>query len=274
MQPAPFALSPPGRLPQTLRTIAAKPKLAAAGILILSTNMLQSAQAAGCACAAAAFLLLLSGLPARYLIKRLLAVNLFFAFLWILVPLSFAPQAGSDGNALWFSVSPEAVQLVLRITLKGNAMAAFLLALAGSSSMPANAHALQALHLPKKLVALLVITYTNISLIYEEYTRIFEAAKLRGFVPHTGLASYKLYAGLIGLLLIRAHQRSRRVADAMLLRSFCGRFPLIVPGAAAPAVYGTILFACSLGLVAALLSFDFFYARTFYEQYTAAVLLP
>ncbi|MDL2316602.1 energy-coupling factor transporter transmembrane protein EcfT [Desulfovibrio sp. OttesenSCG-928-A18] len=221
------ALALPARF--SLRHVRTDAKLVAALCFSLAASLLQSPAAAALSCVVALFLLLISGLPGTYIMKRLLPVNAFFLLLWLLLPLSFAPRQGTPAL---FSLGPFALyasglRLALLVTLKGNAIAAALLALCGSSSITENGHALLSLRVPHKLVALLLITQANLARMSREYKRLFSAARLRGFVPRTSLASYATYARLIGLLLIRAWQRSQRVERAMRLRGFAGRFPLI-----------------------------------------------
>jgi cobalt/nickel transport system permease protein len=47
--------------------------------------------------------------------------------------------------------------------------------------------------------------------------------KARGFQPTTNLHTYKTYAHLVGMLLVRSADRAERVRNAMLCRGFRGR---------------------------------------------------
>lgn len=214
-----------------LSFLPAEYKLAVALVFAIAVSVLQTSLAAGCACLLALCLLLLSGLNYRFIAKRLVLINFFFLFLWLLLPVSL--QAATTEEPL-FALGPfvflrSGIGLALLITLKGNAITGALLALSGSASLAENAHALKTLRVPEKLVALLLIACTNISLLIEEYQRVFQAALLRGFTPQTSIKAYKTYANLIANLLVRAWQRSQRIEQAMRLRSFCGKFPLITP---------------------------------------------
>ena len=48
--------------------------------------------------------------------------------------------------------------------------------------------------------------------------------KVRAFHPRTDLHTYRSYAYLVGMLLLRSYERSRRIYQAMLLRGFRGTF--------------------------------------------------
>ena len=50
------------------------------------------------------------------------------------------------------------------------------------------------------------------------------AARVRGFTPKTDLHTYKTYAYMLGMLLVRAMARADRVYQAMLCRGFKGKF--------------------------------------------------
>lgn len=213
----------------SLRAMAPQRKLVAALVYSLAVSLLLRPFPAGCACAFSLLLLLCSGLPLRTTARRLLAVNAFFPPLWLLLPLSFAPRSGEVAAYILGPMAfyPSGLELALLITLKGNAIAAALLALAGSSTVAENGKALALLGLPQKLVALLLITHNNLELMAREYKSLFQAARLRAFNPRSNAASYATYARLLGLLLTRSWHKARRVDEAMRLRGFAGRFPVL-----------------------------------------------
>lgn len=233
------------------RALAPDRKLLAALAFSIAVGVLTDFRPALAACGAAALLLLLSGLPVHFVTKRLLSINVFFALLWLMLPLSLVHRGGEVAlfEAGPLALYPSGFALALLITLKGNAIAGALLALAGTSTVTENGRGLKRLRVPEKLVALLLITHGNLALMADEYRRIFEAARLRGFIPRTGLASYATYARLLGLLLVRSWQHARRVERAMELRCFAGRFPIIPSRCTCPPEVQTRNRACSLVLL-------------------------
>ncbi len=221
------AVAAPPRL--SLLRLRPEKKLLAALIFSLGVSALSQPGPLLAACACAAVFAFFSSLPPSLLLKRLASVNGFFLLLWLLLPFSLTARGAEEAAFTLgpFLGYPSGLALALLITLKGNAIALALFSLAGSSSLTENGHALLALRVPEKLVALLLITHANLALMAREYQNLFAAAKLRGFKPRTTLASYATYAQLIGLLLIRSWQHAGRIEQAMRLRGFCGRFPLI-----------------------------------------------
>ena len=205
--------------PLRLGALSPARKLAAAAVFSLGVSLLTNPATALCACLLPAFLIAAGYLPVRTVLRRLLPVNAFFLFLWLFLPLEIA------SGSVHFTHSGLLHAAV--ITIKGNAIAATLLALAGTSSINASCRALLALHVPEKLVVLLLLTYGHLSFMADEAARLFSAAKLRGFRPANSLSSYKTFGYLIAMLLLRSWQRSQRVASAMRLRGFSGRFPLL-----------------------------------------------
>ena len=213
----------------SLRAMRPDRKLLGAFIFSVAASLLGHPLPALAACVFAACLVFCSGIPLETLGRRLLSINAFFLLLWLLLPVSVMQRAGEAPvfSAGPLALYPSGIALALLITLKGNAIAAALLALAGSSTVAENGHALSALRVPEKLVALLLITHSNLALMAGEYHRLFQAARLRGFTPRTSLAAYRTYARLVALLLVRSWQHSQRVDKAMRLRGFSGRFPII-----------------------------------------------
>ena len=211
-------------------------KLPAALLFAALISSLHTLAAGFCACLFALALALAGGLPAADIGRKLAPVNLFFLFLWLFLPLSL-DAAASDAL---FRIGPllargAGLRLALLITLKGNAIALAVMSLAGSSSLNACGSALIRLHVPVKLVTLMLLTHGNIHLMRRQAGRLYRAAKLRGFAPATSLWSYRVAAYLAAMLLLRSWERAERTALAMRLRGFAGSFPLLDVAAPSPA---------------------------------------
>ena len=156
------------------------------------------------------------------ILKRLLIVNGFIFFLWVVLPLTF------PGDPL-FSLGPmdytlSGVILSARITVKSNAILLFLIAMTGTSYLSTLGYALSRLKVPDKIIYLFLITYRYIFVIEQEYRRLIRAARIRCFEPKTNLHTYKTYAYLIAMLFVRASFRAERVYQAMICRGFAGKF--------------------------------------------------
>ena len=158
--------------------------------------------------------------PAR-LLKRLLLVNLFVAFLWLFLPWTVDGRAVATWGPL--VITHEGLLLALRLTLRCNAIVAAWIALVGTSRLTAVAHALRALRVPERLVLILFFCVRYIQTIHDEYARMAAAVRLRAFKPGNSVHAYRTYANLVGLLLVRSHDRAARVHDAMVCRGFDGR---------------------------------------------------
>ena len=167
-------------------------------------------------------LIVLAQLPPATVLYRVAVVNGFIAFLWLLLPITF------EGQAL-FTIGPvrifhEGVHLAAQITLKSNAIVLALMALLATMPIATLGHALDHLHIPGKIIHLLLMTYRYIFVIELEYSKLRSAIKIRGFKPKTTLHTYKTYAYLIGMLFVRAAARAERVHKAMMCRGFKGKF--------------------------------------------------
>ena len=166
-------------------------------------------------------IVLVARLPINHLVRRLVPVNFFVVFLWLFLPFTFA------GEPL-FSVGPlvgtnEGVLYAARISIKSNAIMVMLVVLVASTSILTVGHAMHELRIPKKIVHLFFFTYRYIHVIHREYLRLVSAMKVRGFRPGTNMHTYKTYAYLVGMLLVRSCDRAERVRNAMLCRGFRGR---------------------------------------------------
>ena len=210
-------------------------KIAAAFAFAVCTSLLARHGTAFAACCIPFFLAAMGRLPGKALLRRLIPINFFFIFLWIFLPI----RLSASGLAL----SATGFELAALITLKGNAVAAMLLALLGTSTIGESCRGLLSLRLPEKLVTLLLLTYSNLANMQKEYAKTLAAAKLRGFGQARLQAGYKTAAYLAAMLLVRSWQRSHRVGQAMRLRGFSGKYPLLeLPPAVPYNKYGAFFF--------------------------------
>lgn len=160
--------------------------------------------------------------PCRPLLRRLGAVNVFIFFLAITVPLTM------PGATLWtlgpLHISQEGLMLVLMVGLKANAIMLVFIAFVATMPVPTLGHALDRLGLSSKLIFLLIFTYRYIHTLAEEWQRLHTAARLRCFVPRTGLHTYRTVGHMLGMVLVNSSDRAGRIYQAMLLRGFNGQF--------------------------------------------------
>lgn len=170
----------------------------------------------------AGLLLLLARLPLREVATRVLIVNGFILFLWLFLPFSF------QGEPL-FAVGPlratrEGILYSAQITLKSNAILSAVIALVATMPLFTMGRAMRNLRVPERIVYLFFFTYRYVHVIHAEYQRLLRAIKIRGFHPGTNMHTYKTYAYLVGMLLVKSHERAQRVRAAMVCRGFKGKF--------------------------------------------------
>ncbi|MFV0481097.1 MAG: energy-coupling factor transporter transmembrane component T family protein [Campylobacteraceae bacterium] len=111
-------------------------------------------------------------------------------------------------------------EMALLIFLRSNLILSFMLLLFCDKDEFSISIALQRLHLPKKLVTTVFFTVKSIFLIKQEFIHFQKTLHVRGFSPKTDLLSYKTLSGFVGILVIKAIERSIFLQKAMLLRGF------------------------------------------------------
>jgi cobalt/nickel transport system permease protein len=166
--------------------------------------------------------LALARLPLQKVGLRLLVVNSFIFLLWFVLPLTY------PGDAVWrcgpLAVTRQGLVYAGLITLKSNAIIIALMALIATVPVVTLGQALHNLRLPDKLCHLLLFTYRYLYVLEQEYHRLIQALKIRGFRPRTDLHTYRTYAYLAAMLLVRSYDRAECVYQAMLCRGFHGTF--------------------------------------------------
>jgi cobalt/nickel transport system permease protein len=173
-----------------------------------------------CALALSLLIVLSAGVPTKELLRRLIPVNMLIIFLWLFLPFTFAGKTAFFIGPL--AVTHEGVLYATRITIKSNAMMLMLIALVASTPIFTMGHAMHELGIPKKIVHLFFFTYRYIHVMHREYARLLNSMKIRGFRPKTSLHTYKTFAYMVGMLLVRSFDRAQRVHNAMLCRGFKG----------------------------------------------------
>jgi len=116
----------------------------------------------------------------------------------------------------------ENYELALLVFLRSNFILLFVLMIFQGKDEFSIAIAMQRLHLPHKLTSIFFFTAKSIFLIKREFTLFKNTLHVRGFMPKTNLLTYKTMAGFVGILFIKALERSLWLQKAMHLRGFCG----------------------------------------------------
>ena len=167
-------------------------------------------------------LVYLSALDLSEVARRLTVINVFNLIVWAVLPFTYE---GEHVFHIWrLYGSREGIVLSAQITFKSNAILMTFIAVVATMSLATLGHALNRLRVPNKIVYLLLMAYRYVFVIEQEYTRLSRAARVRGFTPKTDLHTYKTYAYMLGMLLVRAMARADRVYQAMLCRGFKGKF--------------------------------------------------
>ncbi|GAB6165105.1 cobalt ECF transporter T component CbiQ [Thermostilla marina] len=190
-----------------------------------TTAFLQSESALVAGLGTALLVAAIARLPAQWFLRRLLPVNVFVLVMALVVPWSVEGRPLATVGPLTYSAT--GVLVVWHTALRANAIVAVMLALLGTMELPMLGHALAHLHVPDRLVHLLLFAVRYLEVLFGEYVRLRTAMRLRGFRRKTSRHVYRAFGYLIGMLLVRSLERSERVARAMRLRGFRGRFYLL-----------------------------------------------
>lgn len=170
-------------------------------------------------------LALIDGNSPGTLARRLLLLQ--FLMLSLLLTLPFQVPGEILGQVVGMGYSREGLILALVIFCKANGVALALLGLLSSMEPMHLGRALARLGAPDKLAHLLMLGLRQIHLLQLEYQRLNTAMRARGFVPGSNRHSWRSYGQLMGMLLVRALDRSKRLGAAMRARGFDGRFYLL-----------------------------------------------
>lgn len=170
------------------------------------------------------FLLPTSGLPARWLVRRFLAINLFTLICFAILPFSM-PGQPLRMDCCELTLSKAGLLYACGIGLRLNAIVGICTTLLSTIEPAHLGTALRRLHVPAKLTELLFLTIRYIGLLRDEYERMRNGMKTRGYRPRLSLHNLRAAGYLIGGLLARSFARSEMLVAAMRCRGYSGRFP-------------------------------------------------
>lgn len=197
-------------------------RLTCAVVTTVPFALLTSVTLAWTALASAVLFVIMAKLSIKKMGNRLLIVNVFIVFLWFFIPFSQPGDAAFSFGPL--TATRQGIDLALLITIKSNAIVLTLMALLGTIPISNLGPAMQKIGIPNKLCHILLFTYRYIFVIYQEYILMRQAMRARGFAPKTDKHTYRSYAWLVGMLLVKSWDRAERVMEAMSCRGFHGRF--------------------------------------------------
>ncbi|MFU8794946.1 MAG: cobalt ECF transporter T component CbiQ [Dethiobacteria bacterium] len=165
----------------------------------------------------AATIYLLSRLPLKYLISRLRLPGFFLLVMAIILPF------WSGETVLWnlgpFALRLEGVLGLLLIAGKFIGIMIVVVTLFGTTPLSQLTMALKSIGIPWLLTDLLIFTHRYIFQLAGDLQRMRTAARLRGFSGKS-INSIKPLAYITGSMLVRSHEQSERVYQAMTLRGY------------------------------------------------------
>ena len=144
-----------------------------------------------------------------------------FFVLW----LPLIPQPGDAVHVVGgLVVSETGLVRAVTLVMKAASVVSLMLVLLATAPLHDTFKAAQCLRMPGWLVQLALMSYRYVLLLAEEFVRLRTALRVRGYRNRAGLHSYRTIGQVAGTLLVRGHERSERVAQAMRCRGFAGQF--------------------------------------------------
>jgi cobalt/nickel transport system permease protein len=161
---------------------------------------------------------ILSRLPARFLWRRLRYPGIFVLFLAVVLPLF---SGGTEIFGLGpVSIKEEGTLAFLLILSRFASIVLIGLVVFGTAEIRTNIEALRAVGLPSILSDMMLFSYRYLDELGETLSKMRRATTLRGFTGDRLRNNLSTFASLLGSLLVRSHERSERVYNAMVLRGY------------------------------------------------------
>ncbi|MEW5422867.1 cobalt ECF transporter T component CbiQ [Amorphus sp. 3PC139-8] len=200
-------------------------RVVAAVMFAIAVVALHDLAALACALLAAVGMMAFARLPVGQTLKRMAMMDGFIIVMLAMLP--FTVPGDPIFVVFGLTASWQGLWQAVEIALKANAVILALMALVGSMEPVTLGHALHRLKVPDNLVYLLMFTVRYVEVLQSEYLRLRVAMKARGFKAGNNRHTYRSIGYLVGMMLVRAIERSERILAAMRCRGFTGRIPLI-----------------------------------------------
>lgn len=143
------------------------------------------------------------------ILKKLLFLNLFIFMIFVVLLLQ------------------DSLQEALNIYIRTNMIILFNLLLFSNSSGYDIVRALNELRFPKKIVSSVYFTLKMIQTLSDEFIKIKQTLKARGFQASTTIFAYETYGNLFGHIFVKSIKKANAMQDSFKLRGFHGKIYLI-----------------------------------------------
>ncbi len=117
----------------------------------------------------------------------------------------------------------ENYELALLLFLRSNALLIFVLLIFYNKTLFDIASGMQTLRVPDKLSSLFFFVAKFVIIIKEEFTITKKVLRVRNFKAKTSIFSYKIYANVIGMIIVKCFDRAQKLKNTMILRNFQGK---------------------------------------------------
>jgi cobalt/nickel transport system permease protein len=175
-------------------------------------------------------------------------MDTFVIFMLFLLPFTMPGEPAF--TVLGLVASWDGIHRALIILLKANAIVMSILVFVGTLEPVTLGHALARLKAPPILVHLLLFMIRYIQVLNDEYQHMRVAMRTRGFRAGLNRHTLQSIGYLLGMLLVRAVDRSERILKAMKCRGFTGQLALLDDMKFAPrdAMFAAVVVAALVAL--------------------------
>jgi len=163
----------------------------------------------------------ISRIPLLFLLRRLRFILLFLFTVFIVLVLTVPGDYIFDFHLL--HLSKEGINIATKVTLRALSVMLLVFPMIATVRFDNFIKSMESLRVPNKLVQIIAFSYRYIFVILNEFQRTMRAMESRGFKKRSNRFSLKVLGNAIGMLLIRSHERSERVYQAMCARGYSGR---------------------------------------------------
>ncbi|MBP1910072.1 cobalt ECF transporter T component CbiQ [Methanolobus bombayensis] len=167
------------------------------------------------------FILLVSRLPPGFALKRIRMVFFFLFPLLLVMPLTV--EGREIANISGISVTLDGLIFASLIIMRALAAVTLALTMLATTRFDMTMKTLYALKIPGTLVQMLMFTYRYIFVITDEFSRMWESMECKGFSLKANYHGLSIFGNMLGMIIIKSYDRTRRVYESMVSKGYSGR---------------------------------------------------
>lgn len=173
-------------------------------------------------------LVLMTRIPLRVALARIAAMSAFLGWFFVVMPLTVPARPGDSITVFehlpWLTWNLRGLSVAGLAYGKAAAVVLLTVPLFSTHRFDVTVRSLGRMGLPDRVQQLMLFSHRYLFVLWDEKERMSTAMASRGFGRASSWRTLQGLGNLLGMLIVRSYERTRRVFEAMVSRGYQGRW--------------------------------------------------